>query len=94
MDAAYELSLDSSGNPIISGVTESGDFPSTQSAFQPRLSGSVDAFVTKLSADGSQMLWSTYYGGYMANSDQLGIRHLPESGLRVPLGSTSTVWAL
>jgi hypothetical protein len=37
MDAAYGLSLDSSGNPIISGGTESGDFPSTQSAFQPRL---------------------------------------------------------
>jgi hypothetical protein len=70
MDAAYGLSLDSSGNPIISGVTESGDFPSTQSAFQPRLRGSVDAFVTKLSADGGRVLWSTYYGGSKANSDQ------------------------
>jgi hypothetical protein len=70
MEAAYGMSLDSSGNPIISGVTESGDFPITQSAFQPRLSGSVDAFVTKLSADGSRMLWSTYYGGSKANSDQ------------------------
>jgi Beta-propeller repeat len=70
MDVAYGLSLDSSGNPIVSGVTESGDFPSTKSAFQPRLRGSVDAFVTKLSADGSRMLWSTYYGGSRANSDQ------------------------
>ena len=70
MDAAYGLSLDSSGNPIVSGVTESGDFPSTESAFQPRLRGSVDAFVTKLSADGSRVLWSTYYGGSKANSDQ------------------------
>jgi hypothetical protein len=70
MDAAYGLSLDSSGNPIISGVTESGDFPTTHSAFQPLLSGSVDAFVTKLSADGSHELWSTYYGGSKANSDQ------------------------
>jgi hypothetical protein len=70
MDAAYRLSLDSSGNPIVSGITESGDFPSTPSAFQPRLRGSVDAFVTKLSADGGRMLWSTYYGGSKANSDQ------------------------
>ncbi len=70
MDAAYGLSLDFSGNPILSGVTESGDFPSTQSAFQPRLRGSVDAFVTKLSADGSRVLWSTFYGGSKANSDQ------------------------
>lgn len=71
MDAAYGLSLDSSSNPILSGVTESGDFPSTQSAFQPRLRGSVDAFVTKFSADGSRVLRSTYYGGSKANSDQL-----------------------
>jgi len=70
MDAAYGLSLDPSGNPIVSGITESGDFPSTESAFQPRLRGSVDAFVTKFSADGARVLWSTYYGGSRANSDQ------------------------
>jgi hypothetical protein len=70
MDAAYGLSLDPSGNPIVSGITESGDFPSTESAFQPRLRGSVDAFVTKFSADGASVLWSTYYGGSRANSDQ------------------------
>jgi hypothetical protein len=82
MDAAYGLSLDSSGNPIVSGVTESGDFPSSQSAFQPRLRGSVDAFVTKLSADGSRALWSTYYGGSKANSDQFlgGSLVVDESG--------------
>ena len=70
MDGAYAVSLDSSGNPIVSGVTESADFPSTPSAFQPRRRGSVDAFVTKLSGDGSRILWSTYYGGSKANSDQ------------------------
>lgn len=69
-DAAYGLSLDRSGNPIVSGITESADFPSTESAFQPRLRGSVDAFVTKFSADGARVLWSTYYGGSKSNSDQ------------------------
>jgi hypothetical protein len=70
MDGAYAVSLDSSGNPIVSGVTESADFPTTPSAFQLRRRGSVDAFVTKLSGDGSRILWSTYYGGSKANSDQ------------------------
>ena len=70
LDAAYGLALDSSANPIVSGITESADFPSTPSAFQPHLNGSVDAFVTKFSADGSRILWSTYYGGSKANSDQ------------------------
>jgi hypothetical protein len=70
MDGAYAVALDSSGNPIVSGVTESADFATTPSAFQPRLRGSIDAFVTKLSGDGSRILWSTYYGGSKANSDQ------------------------
>ena len=70
MDAPYGLSLDTSGNPIVSGITESSDFPSTATAFQPKLRGSVDAFVTKFSADGARLLWSTYYGGSSANSDQ------------------------
>jgi hypothetical protein len=70
MDGAYAVSLDSSGNPIVSGVTESGDFATTASAFQPSLRGSIDAFVTKLRGDGSRILWSTHYGGSKANSDQ------------------------
>ena len=70
MDGADEVALDASGNPIVKGVTESADFPGTPSAFQPRLRGSVDAFVTKFSADGTRLLWSTFYGGSKANSDQ------------------------
>ncbi len=53
MDGAYGLALDSAGNPIVSGVTDSTDFPTTPAAFQPRRRGPIDAFVTKLSADGS-----------------------------------------
>jgi len=82
MDGSYAVSLDSSGNPTVSGVTESPDFPSSASAFQPRLRGSVDAFVTRLSADGSRVLWSTYYGGSKANSDQYlgGTLEVDEAG--------------
>jgi hypothetical protein len=46
-DGAYAVALDSSGNPIVSGVTESDDFPSASSAFQPRRHGPWDALVTK-----------------------------------------------
>ena len=52
MDGAYGLALDSAGNPIVSGVTDSTDFPTIPAAFQPRRRGPIDAFVTKLSADG------------------------------------------
>lgn len=50
-DGAYSVALDASGNPIVSGVTESEEFPSTRSAFQPKRGGPIDAFVTKLSSD-------------------------------------------
>jgi hypothetical protein len=70
LDGAYALSLDSADNPIVSGVSDSTDFPTTPSAFQPYRRGSIDAFVTKFSSDGRRILWSTYYGGSGANSDQ------------------------
>jgi hypothetical protein len=70
MDGAYAIALDSSGNPIVSGVTASEDFVTTPGVFQPRRRGAVDAFVTKLDRDGTRVLWSTYYGGSKANSDR------------------------
>ena len=70
MDGAYGLALDPSGNPVLSGVTESDDFPSTRGVFQPRRRGPVDAFVAKVAADGSRLLWSTYFGGSKTNSDR------------------------
>lgn len=91
MDGAYGISLDSSGNPIVSGITESPDFPATPSAFQPHLRGSIDAFITKLSADGRRILWSTYYGGSKANSDQfLGGSVAVDEGGRVWLSGMTT----
>jgi hypothetical protein len=63
MDGAYAVALDSSGNPVVSGVTESDDFATTPSAFRTHRSGTVDVFVAKLSGDGSRVLWQRSYGG-------------------------------
>jgi hypothetical protein len=62
-DYAYALALDSSGNAYVAGRTGSTDFPTTAGAFQTTYKGNYDAFVTKLSADGSSLLYSTYLGG-------------------------------
>ena len=70
IDGADQLAVDPSGNGVVKGLTESPDFPSTPLAFQPRLRGSVDVFVTKFTADGKRRMWSTFYGGSKANSDQ------------------------
>jgi hypothetical protein len=61
-DKAYSITVDLNNHTYITGLTESGDFP-TQNPFQGALVGAADAFVTKLSADGSALVYSTYLGG-------------------------------
>jgi len=54
--------LDSSGNAYVTGTTTSGDFP-TAGPLQAALSGSSDAFVTKINPTGTAFVYSTYLGG-------------------------------
>src|SRR5262249_33725023 len=62
-DNALGIAVDSSGNAYVTGITR-GSFPTTVGAFQTVFGGgSVDAFVTKLNAAGSALVYSTYLGG-------------------------------
>jgi len=61
-DYGAAIAVDSSGDAYVAGYTYSTDFP-VQNALQPNNAGGVDAFVTELSADGSSMVYSTYWGG-------------------------------
>ncbi len=56
------IAVDADGNVYVTGSTTSTDFPIVN-AVQPTLGGGRDAFVSKISADGSQLLYSTYLGG-------------------------------
>jgi hypothetical protein len=62
-DAGRGIALDSAGNVVITGFTTSFDFPVTAGAAQPTFGGLTDAFVSKLNATGSVLLYSTYLGG-------------------------------
>jgi hypothetical protein len=50
-DGAFALALDQAGGAYLTGITYSGDFPTTSDAFQRRCG--VDAFVSRLSGSGS-----------------------------------------
>jgi hypothetical protein len=58
------IAVDSAGSAYVVGDTSSTNFPVTTGAAQTAYGGDPsDAFVLKLSADGSTLLYSTYLGG-------------------------------
>jgi hypothetical protein len=62
-DKANGIAVDpATGDALIAGDTRSADFP-TANAVQPNYGGAEDAFVARLSADGSALVFSTYLGG-------------------------------
>ena len=60
-EAGFGIAVDSAGNAFVTGETNSSDFPTTATATYG--GGSWDAFVTKLDAAGSALVYSTYLGG-------------------------------
>jgi hypothetical protein len=57
------IAVDGSGNPYVTGYTESTDYDVTPGAFQTTNGGGRDVFVTKLDAAGTDLVYSTYIGG-------------------------------
>ena len=63
-DFCNAIAVDDQGNAYVTGQTFSDDFPTTPGAFQTVHHAPVSSpFVTKLSADGSHLVYSTYLGG-------------------------------
>ncbi len=69
-DRCWTMSIDSSYNYVISGITSSSNYPVTPDAFQSSSTTGGDAILSKLSYNGSLLLYSTLLGG---NDDDLGI---------------------
>ena len=62
-DVAIDVALDGNDAMYITGSTWSTDFPTTDGAYQRDLKGADDVFVSGFSADGQNLLFSTYLGG-------------------------------
>ncbi|WP_160144200.1 SBBP repeat-containing protein [Chryseolinea soli] len=78
-DTGYGITTDSNNNIILTGQTESVNFPTTPGAFQPAVAGGLDVFLTKLDENGG-MLWSTFFGG-----------SLPETGECVTIAANDEI---
>jgi probable HAF family extracellular repeat protein len=73
LDYGHSVAVDAAGSAYVTGYTYSPNFPTTPNAFQPfigQISQSavtIDAFVTKLNAAGSGLVYSTFLGGASGN---------------------------
>lgn len=87
-DNGSDAVVDAAGNTIVAGGTYSSDFPTTPNAYDASHNGASDAFITRLSADGSNMQYGTFIGG----SDSEGATSLDmhSSGVATISGDTSS----
>ncbi len=82
IDNAAAIAVDGSGRAHVVGNTRSADFPVTAGSAQPAFGGFIDAFIVRLSADGSTLEYSTYLGGTATEEardvavDSLGRTHV------------------
>ena len=87
-DQAHGIAVDTAGNAYVTGWTDSSDFPTTQSAFQPTPKGGEDAFVAEIAAGGASLVYSTYLGGSGDDyGDQIAV---DSSGNAYVAGSTTS----
>lgn len=91
-DFGFGIAVDTNQNAYVTGSTLSINFPTTTGAFQRVCNGCAagfeDAFVTKVGATGSTLVYSTYIGG-SGQDDGMAIA-VGRTGLAYVTGSTTS----
>jgi uncharacterized protein (TIGR03437 family) len=94
-DAGSAIAVDSSGNAYVTGQTDSANFPTVAGSLQTTYQGAGgngfygpagDAFVLKLDAAGSALVYSTYLGGSL---DDRGTAIAVDSSVNAYVGGTT-----
>ncbi len=85
-DAGYGIAFDSNGDAYVTGQTASANFPGASNT----LIGTANAFVTKIAADGSSLIYSIYVGGNGANGDSGNAIAVDASGDAFVAGGTTS----
>ncbi len=68
-DQINAIAVDHAGSAYVAGFTQSSNFP-TAGALQGAIDGGTDAFVAKLNATGTALVYSTYLGGSSVDEAQ------------------------
>jgi len=84
----HDVAVDPNGAAFVTGQALSEDYPTTENPLQKRYGGRGDAFVTKLKADGSDLIYSTFLGG--SDYDYGSGIALDENGCAYVVGTTGS----
>ncbi len=89
-DFGQAIAIDAAGHAYVTGGTNSSNFP-TSNPIQATLAGGYDAFLTKLDAAGTGLVYSTYLGGSGDDaSGAIALDALPNPNAYVAGGTGST----
>ncbi len=86
-DAAYGINVDANDDILITGRTNSNDFPLTEGAFMTERAGKFDAFVSKIDKSGKDFYWSTLVGG---SEEEWGEDIISDDSLNVIISGTTS----
>ncbi|WP_428312723.1 Calx-beta domain-containing protein [Hydrocarboniphaga sp.] len=96
LEQGTAIALNGAGEAYITGTTTSEDFPTKNPLYAQRSGGqgeefqnAKDAFVARLSADGSSLLYSTYLGG---SDDTDNVSHGNETGFAIAVDSVGQIY--
>lgn len=79
-DAGYGIAVDYTHAAYITGATSSTDFPTTPGAVQSKRVGTQNVFFTIVSLTGTNLLYSTYFGGSSSDSgDSISVNPLGQA---------------
>lgn len=88
LDTALSVAVDPNGRTVVSGATDSSDFPVTAGAYDTLHNGQTDGFVLRLDPTGAALEFSTYLGGVI--NDYARAVALDSYGRAVVAGQTDS----
>jgi len=85
-DEAYGIYLDANGIAYVTGYCQA-NFPTTPCTYDSTYNGAKDAFLLQLNSTGSQLLFSTYFGG---SGNDLGYNIIAYNNIMYVVGETQS----